>query len=480
MSTSTREHHERRTAASAGLHATGLGPAADGLVEQWLGAVEAGLARHVEADPARSIGPLTELVANHPFREGLCALLMTALYHVARQADALAVYRATRQQLVEDLGVEPGPRLRALELQILGHDEELDRARSPSAAGRRGNLPRRSTRLIGRDDEVRVIGEALTGAPVVTLVGPGRIGKTRLALAAAQAAEGAFDDGAWLVELARVPASTDVVRAVADTLDVQESPGRTLTEAVVTALQQRRALLVLDNCEHVIDGAAQLAQAVAVGCPDVHVLATSRERLGLAPSGSWSSGRSTLDTVWSCATSAWRPVDPAFDARGSRGDPLFPASAPYSAIGRGRRRVRGAASRGCARALCTCRRTERRKRTTPSSSSQTTPNGVSARSTPSDSGRFGAPACSSSAACSGAPGPSRRWRYRAVLWPPPGTRYQGIPNPCCRQRPPIRRQRELGAAALGLARTRRDDLATFHRTGAVGASNHHDVAVSIG
>ena len=172
----------------AGLDAAGLGPAVDGLVEQWIGAVEAGLAYHVDVDPARAIGPLTELVANHPFRESLSALLMTALYRVGRQADALAVYRATREQLVEELGVEPGPQLRELELQILAHDEVLDRARPPRGIRGRGNLPRRPSHLIGRDDQVGLVGEALNSAAVVTLVGPGGIGKTRLAVAAAQAA----------------------------------------------------------------------------------------------------------------------------------------------------------------------------------------------------------------------------------------------------------------------------------------------------
>src|SRR5262245_42011038 len=99
----------------AGLEAPGLTAAVDGLVEQWLGAVELHLARGVETDPAAAIGPLTELTAEHPFREELWALLMTALYRVGRQADALAAYRRARHHLVEELGIEPGPRLRDLE-----------------------------------------------------------------------------------------------------------------------------------------------------------------------------------------------------------------------------------------------------------------------------------------------------------------------------------------------------------------------------
>jgi predicted ATPase/DNA-binding SARP family transcriptional activator len=448
----------------AGLDAPGLAATVDALVEQWLGAVEADLARRVETDAAAAIGPLTELAAAHPFREGLWALLMTALYRVGRQADALAAYRRARHHLVEELGIEPGPRLRELEASILGHDERLgvDRpARAPAlgpptgtvtfgfcdvadsarlwaggrdqaatalarhdelvraaverhggvvfatggdssgaafhraadaaawaadlhhalrrtpwpggtavrvriglhtgetqerakgyfgpavivaarlaaaghggqtlvsavtaalldagdggdrhdlrdlgtyrldgvvaeqrilqlgdgehpplqtAAGRQGNLPRRMGRLIGREEDLATVADALAASPVVTLVGPGGIGKTRLALAAAQRAAAEEAGGAWLVELAGIAASGDVPRAVAQVLDVRESPGRTLTGSLVAALQPRRALLVLDNCEHVVDGVAALARAVADGCPHVRILATSREGLGL-------------------------------------------------------------------------------------------------------------------------------------------------------------------------------------------------------
>ena len=96
----------------AGLDAHGLTPIVDGLVEQWLGAVETDLARRVETDAPGVIGPLTELTADYPFREGLWSLLMTALYRVGRQADALAAFQHAREHLVEQLGVEPGPRLR--------------------------------------------------------------------------------------------------------------------------------------------------------------------------------------------------------------------------------------------------------------------------------------------------------------------------------------------------------------------------------
>ena len=114
----------------AGLDADGLTATVDGLVEQYLGVVETDLGRRIEADAHAVIGSLTELTATYPFREGLWALLMTALYRVGRQADALAAYRRAREHLIEGLGVEPGPRLRELESLILGQDEQLGVNRS--------------------------------------------------------------------------------------------------------------------------------------------------------------------------------------------------------------------------------------------------------------------------------------------------------------------------------------------------------------
>lgn len=456
----------------AGLVVPGLAATVDGLVEQWLAAMEADLARQVEADAPTAVGRLTELTAAYPFREGLWALLMTALYRADRQADALAAYCTARQNLIEHLGVEPGPRLRELELLVLGHDERLAGGRvgqepvpgrptgtvtfgfcevadsgrwwttrrpemgvamtrhdelvracvdhhngyvfatgadsfgvafhraadavawaadlqaatgggpwpggvairlriglhtgeteereqgyfGPAvnvaarlaAAGhggqtlvsgatanvldgadlsdlgthrldgivgeqlifqigdsehpplrtedsRRGNLPRRLGRLIGRDKMLATIDDALAAAPVVTLVGPGGIGKTRLAIAAG--ARRADSDGVWLIELAEITSPADVPRAVAGPLGIREISGRNLSQSIVTALRSRRALLVLDNCEHIIGGAAELAQAIAEGCPEMQVLATSREGLGL------SHGYERLVTV--------APLDPA-------------------------------------------------------------------------------------------------------------------------------------------------------------------------
>ena len=186
---------------------------------------------------------------------------------------------------------------------------------------RRGNLPRRLGRLIGRDEELKIIDDALATHPVVTLVGPGGIGKTRLAVAAAS--QVTVDDGAWLVDLTEIASAADVPRAVAGPLGIRESAGRTLAESVVMVLRSRHALLVLDNCEHVLDGAATLAEAIVANCPNVRVLATSRERLDLGDGHERLIAVPPLDPAGPGAelfTERAAAVSPAFDPETDRQD----------------------------------------------------------------------------------------------------------------------------------------------------------------
>jgi predicted ATPase/DNA-binding SARP family transcriptional activator len=448
----------------AGLDAPGLQPAIDSLVEQWLGALETQLGRQVGEDAAATVATLTELTAAHPFREELWALLMSALYRTGRQADALAAFQRARAHLIDELGVEPGRRLREIESMILAHDEALGARTRPSSPGedqemppesptgtvtfgfaevadatslwaehRRkmavamarleavvravtsrhggtvvvsagesmgvafhraedaaawasdiqtvvgeepwpggvalrlqvalhtgetleesggyfgpavhtasrmvsaahagqilvsgltaallerdglrdlgwhqldgvagdyevfqldtgrhpplrttssggGQLPGRSLRLLGRDGDIDAVTDATTSSPVVTLVGPGGVGKTSLALAAAHRVADDRHQRVRLVQLAAITASEDVPNIVAETLGIGGGAGRTLTGSIAAALRVRPTLLVLDNCEHVVEGAATLVQAITDTAVDLRVLTTSREPLGL-------------------------------------------------------------------------------------------------------------------------------------------------------------------------------------------------------
>ena len=149
------------------------------------------------------------------------------------------------------------------------------------------NLPLELTSFIGREREVAEVERLLGGTRLVTLCGPGGCGKTRLALAVAQDLVEGFEDGVWWVELASLSGSTLVPGAVASALSVREAPDRSLIDALVEHLKGRKALLVLDNCEHLVEGCAMLADTLLRACPDLGILATSREPLRIAGESTW-------------------------------------------------------------------------------------------------------------------------------------------------------------------------------------------------
>jgi predicted ATPase/class 3 adenylate cyclase len=169
---------------------------------------------------------------------------------------------------------------RVYQLRAPGLPEEFPPLRSSMA--RTGNLPRQMTSFVGRAQELVLVGDALRERPLVTLTGVGGVGKTRLALQAASEAAAQFSHGAWLCELAPLTNPGAVWEAVAASLGVKPALGRELSEAVLEYLAAKRLLLVLDNCEHLLEATARLVDVVAHECPGVVVLATSREGLGLA------------------------------------------------------------------------------------------------------------------------------------------------------------------------------------------------------
>ncbi len=235
--------------------------------------LELQLGRHLGA-----IAQLEELVATHPLRERLRGLLMLALYRAGRQADALRTFQEGRHVLGEELGLEPGHDLRQLEAAILAQDRSLDApvAAEPIARSRdeaRWTIPASLTPLVGRDAELLDLTGLVAEHRLVTLVGPGGVGKTRLALEVARAESAGLGFGGCLVELAPVGDPAGVEAAIATALDLPDA------SRLVEVIGERELVIVLDNCEHVIATAAEVAERLLQRCPNLRLLATSREGL---------------------------------------------------------------------------------------------------------------------------------------------------------------------------------------------------------
>ncbi|QLH21346.1 BTAD domain-containing putative transcriptional regulator [Streptomyces sp. Rer75] len=257
---------------------------------------------------AQTLPALAELCDAHPLDEPLHALRIRALRDTGRPAEALAAYEAIRVEIADRLGADPGPELRALHAELLAPErpnppeppgaplpQRPERPERPERRG--GNLRARLTSFVGRETDLAALRTDLSAHRLVTLLGPGGAGKTRLSQEAAESVADAWPDGVWLAELAPVDDPETVPETVLTALGAREtvirgSAAEGLRAAadptahdplarLVEHCEPRRMLIVLDNCEHLVDAAARLADSLLARCPGVTVLATSREPLAV-------------------------------------------------------------------------------------------------------------------------------------------------------------------------------------------------------
>ncbi|SFT36982.1 Predicted ATPase [Actinopolyspora lacussalsi subsp. righensis] len=261
------------------------------LEDLWLVAVE----DHAEArlntgEHAALATELVELVARYPLRERLRMAQMRALYQAGRQTEALNSFHELRRTLADELGVDPGPEVTALHEAMLRQEPELA-APEPQPRGRT-NLPTPLTSLIGRDEVLQQVHEPLCADPdarLVTLTGPGGVGKTRLAVAAGDGLTEQFPEGVWLVELAGLSCdatSDDIAERIVVTLGLCETASvepdsHDLLSWLCHTVADKRMLVLLDNCEHILEAVATLAEALLTAVPGARLLLTSREPLDL-------------------------------------------------------------------------------------------------------------------------------------------------------------------------------------------------------
>jgi predicted ATPase len=249
-------------------------------MEDWFDA-EIGLGHGAEL-----VTELTDLVAAHPMRERLVAALMRALVAAGRDTEALLVYQRTRETLAGELGVDPSPGLSALHVALLRG--ELGQR----GEDRKTNLRAELTSFVGKDADVAAVRELIADHRLTTLVGPGGSGKTRLATETARTLLGSLPDGAWLVDLAAIGADGDVAQSTLTALGLRDAmlggtPDTEVAGRLIAAIREREALLILDNCEHVIEQAATFAHRVLGECQRLRILATSREPLGITGEALW-------------------------------------------------------------------------------------------------------------------------------------------------------------------------------------------------
>jgi predicted ATPase/DNA-binding SARP family transcriptional activator/DNA-binding CsgD family transcriptional regulator len=237
-------------------------------------------------DYGSAVEALREAIAEELTREEAHVGLIRLYALSGHRAEALTQYERLHQILSSRLGTQPGPSSRALREEIAAGRFPPGGAHPGDSPGERGaprhNLPATRTGFVGRERELTEVKRALAMTRLLTLTGVGGSGKTRLALEVARDLVGVYPDGVWLVELAPLTEPGLIPQEVAEVLGVREQPGRPLVDTLAEALREKEVLLILDNCEHLVEGCARLVDRLLGSCPRLRVLATSREPLGTA------------------------------------------------------------------------------------------------------------------------------------------------------------------------------------------------------
>jgi len=241
------------------------------------------------------VGELERQVLDHPLRERFWRQLMLALYRSGRQGEALRRANEYRRILRDDMGLEPSAELRALESRIIEDDAALTLADATETGTVHGAPHTDATRFFGRDEDLTDIAGLLAARRVVTLTGPGGVGKTRLAMQIATT-ESRASQPVCVVELAHARDERSAIQAIAAALDVQQRQHLSLESTLIEHLRDRRMLVVLDNCEHLLDWVGPFVDRVRNASENVGILATSREPLGLPGERIWVVG--PLDTPY--------------------------------------------------------------------------------------------------------------------------------------------------------------------------------------
>ena len=307
------------------------------LEERRLGALEDRIEADLQRGEHRAVVPeLQELSGRHPLRERLRGLLMRALQAGGRQAEALILFEEVRRLLAEELGADPSAELTALH-QALLHGERPFEPPSP---------PAQLTSFVGRAEDLTRVTELLGTARLVTLLGPGGAGKTRLSIEVASRRP-----DVCFVELAPLRDELELPQALLGALGLRESgllavPAEmTATSRLLAALADRSLLLVLDNCEHVVEAAAALTERLLSGCPKLRVLTTSREPLGITGENLWPVGHSPRLRLRGSSPTGPPPYGPALSW-------TTPTPRPYGRSARHSTACRSPSNsrrRGCAR-----------------------------------------------------------------------------------------------------------------------------------